>query len=58
MAFLGGNTSLDDYKNDIKPDQSMPGYNDSISSIAWASQQMPNFFATTSWDGELRILSL
>ena len=58
MAFLGGNTSLDDYKNDIKPDQSMPGYNDSISSIAWANQQLPNYFATTSWDGELRVLSL
>ena len=51
MAFLGGNTSIDDYKNDIKPDQTMSNYNDSISSIAWANQQLPNYFATTSWDG-------
>ena len=56
MAFLG--TSVDDYKNDLKPDQSMLAYNDSLSSIAWASQQMPNFFATTSWDGELRVLAI
>lgn len=51
MAFLGTTTGIDDYKNDIKPDQSMPNYNDSISSVAWASQQLPNYFATTSWDG-------
>ena len=58
MAFLGTNSSLDDYKNDIKPDQSMPNYNDSISNVAWANQQLPNYFATTSWDGELRVLSI
>lgn len=58
MAFLGTTSALDDYKNDIKPDQSVPNYNDSISSIAWASQQLPNYFATTSWDGELRVLSV
>ena len=57
MSFLG-NTSLDDYKNDLKPDQSVPNYQDSISSIAWAPPQIGNFFATTSWDGELRIMSL
>lgn len=50
MAFLG-TTSLDDYKNDIKPDQSMPGFGDTISSLAWANQQAPNLFASTSWDG-------
>lgn len=58
MAFLGTTSALDDYKNDIKPDQSVPNYNDSISSIAWASQQLPNYFATTSWDGELRVFSV
>ena len=51
MAFLGANNNLDDYKNDIKPDQTMPNYNDSLSSIAWANQTLPNYFATTSWDG-------
>jgi len=51
MAFLGANNSLDDYKNDVKPDQSMPQYSDSISSIAWASPNIGNYFATTSWDG-------
>lgn len=58
MSFLGTQNSQDDYKNDIKPDQSMPNYADSISSIAWASAQIPNYFATTSWDGELRVLSV
>ena len=58
MAFLGANTSLDDYKNDVKPDQSMPPYSDSISSLAWSSPNIGNYFATTSWDGELRILSV
>ena len=57
MAFNGG-TSLDDYKNDVKPDQSMPNYSDSISSIAWAPNHIGNFFATTSWDGELRIVAV
>jgi len=57
MSFLG-TTSADDYKNDVKPDQSVPNYQDSISSVAWAPPQIGNFFATTSWDGELRILSV
>jgi mRNA export factor len=57
MAFLSSNAQ-DDYKNDIKPDQSMPNYNDSISSISWSSMQLPNYIATTSWDGELRILAV
>jgi hypothetical protein len=57
MAFLGSNNN-DDYKNDLKPDQSMPNYNDSVSSITWAPPQLPNFFATTSWDGELRVLAI
>lgn len=50
MAFLG-TTSIDDYKNDVKPDQTVPAFNDSISSLAWANPQFPNFFASTSWDG-------
>ena len=50
MAFLG-TTALDDYKNDVKPDQSVPPFGDSISSIAWASQQAPNLFCSVSWDG-------
>jgi mRNA export factor len=59
MAFLGTTGStLDDYKNDVKPDQSMPAYADSVSSLAWSSPNIGNFFATTSWDGELRILSV
>lgn len=57
MSFIGG-ASLDDYKNDVKPDQSMPNYQDSISNISWAPAHLGNFFVTSSWDGELRILSL
>jgi len=57
MSFLG-NTGADDYKNDIKPDQSVPLFTDSISSIVWAPQHVGNFFATTSWDGDLRVLSV
>jgi len=51
MAFLGTPASMDDYKSDIKPDQSMPPFADSISSIAWSAPQLPNYFASTSWDG-------
>ena len=36
----------------------MPNYNDSISSITWNQFQLPNYFATTSWDGELRVLAV
>jgi len=57
MSFLG-NTGADDYKNDIKPDQSVPLYSDTISCISWAPQQIGNFFATTSWDGDLRVMSV
>lgn len=55
MAF-SATSAQDDYKNDVKPDQSMPNFNDTISSITWANLQLPNYMATTTWDGELRIL--
>jgi hypothetical protein len=57
MLFLGG-TLADDYKNDFKPDQSVPGFQDSISSISWAPSNIGNYFATTTWDRDLRIMSL
>jgi hypothetical protein len=50
MSFMGG-SSLDDYKNDVKPDQTMPNYQESVSAIAWAPSHIGNYFATTSWDG-------
>ncbi|CAM6006158.1 unnamed protein product [Sphagnum balticum] len=53
MSFMNTN-SLDDYKNDIKPDQSTTPFNDSFSSIAWSPTLGP-IFASTSWDGELRV---
>jgi WD40 repeat protein len=49
---------VDDYSTDVKPHQSVLPYSDSISSIAWAPPHLGRVLATTSWDGELRILSL
>ena len=57
MLFLGG-TLADDYKNDIKPDQSVPNFQDSISSISWAPPNIGNYFAASTWDKDLRIMSL
>lgn len=57
MSFLGG-TSSDDYNKDVKPDQTVPIFQDSISAISWAPAQIGNIFATTSWDGELRVMSV
>lgn len=47
----------DQYNNDIKPDQSVPQFNESISHIAWAPT-IPNVFACTTWDGDLRIIEV
>jgi WD40 repeat protein len=47
----------DDYTNDIKPDQTVPSFNDSVSHIAWAPNGA-HIFATTSWDGELRVFEV
>lgn len=47
----------DEYNNDVKPDQTMPPFTDSISHIAWAPT-IPNVFACTTWDGELRIIEV
>jgi mRNA export factor len=55
--LVGNNTGADDYKNDIKPDQSVTPFNDSFSNMAWAPS-VPNVFASTSWDGELRIFDV
>lgn len=57
MAF-SASSAQDDYKNDVKPDQSMPNFNDSISSIVWGNLQVPNYMAVTTWDGELRVLAV
>jgi WD40 repeat protein len=58
MSLLAGNnSSVDDYKADYKPDQSVTPFNDSFSSIAWAPN-VPQVFASTSWDGELRIFDV
>lgn len=47
----------DQYTNDIKPDQSVPLFTESISHIAWAPT-IPNVFACTTWDGDLRIIEV
>lgn len=58
MSLLGVNaTTNDDYKNDIKPDASVQPFNDSFSSISWAPS-VPQVFASTSWNGELRIFEV
>jgi WD40 repeat protein len=58
MSLLTGNiNSVDDYKGDVKPDQSVPPLNDAFSSISWAPN-VPQVFATTSWDGDLRIFDV
>jgi mRNA export factor len=44
---------VDEYKNDLRPDQSVTPFPDSISSLAW-SPIGNRIFATTSWGGELR----
>jgi hypothetical protein len=51
---LIGNSYNDDYKNDIKPDQTVTPFGDAFSSISWAPNHN-QIFATTSWDGDLRI---
>jgi len=56
MSFLATN-SLDDYKSDIKPDQSMPPLGEAFSSMAWATN-LQNIFASTSWDGDLRVFEV
>jgi mRNA export factor len=58
MSLLGVNTSVnDDYKSDIKPDPSVPAFSDSFSSISWAPS-VPQVFASTAWNGELRIFEV
>ncbi len=47
----------DEYINDVKPDQSVPPFTDTISHIAWAPT-IPNIFACTTWDGDLRIIEV
>lgn len=49
MSFIGTNIA-DDYKNDIKPDQTVPPFGEAISSVAWA-HNIGQIFATTAWDG-------
>jgi hypothetical protein len=49
---------VDDYSTDVKPHQSVLPYSDSISSIAWVPPHLGRVLTTTSWDRELRILSL
>lgn len=51
------NNFNDDYKNDIKPDQTVTPFGDAFSSIAWAPN-LNQIFATTSWDGDLRIFEV
>jgi hypothetical protein len=45
----------DDYKYDIKSAPSVPDFAESISSISWASNSI---FASTSWDGDLRVFAI
>lgn len=52
MAFVS--TNNDDYKNDIKLDNSAAPLPDAISSISWAPTS-DNVFAATSWDGTMRV---
>jgi mRNA export factor len=58
MSLLGVNPNAnDDYKNDIKPDGSVPAFTDSFSSISWAPT-LPQVFAATAWNGELRVFEV
>lgn len=57
MSLLGANQGNDDYKNDIKPDASVPAFTDSFSSISWAPS-IPQVFASTAWNGELRVFEV
>lgn len=58
MSLLGVPTSVnDDYKNDIKPDASVSPFSDSFSNISWAPS-VPQVFASTAWNGELRIFEV
>lgn len=52
--LVGNNSTNDDYKSDVKPDQTVAPFNDAFSSISWAPT-IAQVFASTSWDGELRI---
>lgn len=55
--LVGNSSPVDDYKGDVKPDPSVPPFTDAFSSIAWAPS-VPQVFATTSWDGEMRIFDV
>lgn len=56
-VLIGNNSLIDDYKGDVKPDQSVPPINEAFSSISWAPN-VPQVFAATSWDGEMRIFEV
>lgn len=58
MSLIGVNAvGNDDYKNDIKPDASVPALTDAFSNISWAPT-IPQVFAATTWNGELRIFEI
>ena len=48
MSFGVGGSANDDYRNDIKPNQTVTPFNDSISNICWSANGP--YFATTTWD--------
>lgn len=56
-TLVGNNSANDDYKSDVKPDQSVAPFNDAFSSISWAPT-IPNVFCSSSWDGELRVFEV
>ena len=51
-------TSQNDYNNDVKPSNTCPPLSESISDIAWISNQVANVFAATTWDGNLRVFEV
>ena len=57
MSFgVGGGAANDNYRNDIKPNQSVTPFNDSISHISWSANGP--YFATASWDSEIRLMEV
>ncbi len=54
---FGSNNAADDYLKDIKTDNSLTPFEDSVSNICWANNIGP-FIATSSWDGYLRVFEV